>query len=387
MAVDDWFYDFYQSHTKRHPRENHPKGDWPDIEKPDGEAFYNGLRRLFVDRGIHDFDVATQASINLMATKLWSVADHPPALHAAAVEIYKARNAAGGGGVDLSDRDSAALASKGCVYCEGQGLAVVWASEPDPERKISETSSAYCVCPIGRWFESNHREKSPDVHRRIPHLANVLEGRSFWRLNPAWMSPADATHHAGVAPVPAQPDGRSVEASRDCPECKGSGWAKRQAQWHSMARPFTVTLFCRCPLGAWRHAHDPDPRRNHDALQARPEIWDARLSHPTWTDRPIAPDVDVDADCEGLWHYLPPGGVPTDPARTVREMAVAVAREMDHAKARPAPPRPRDEGLGREPYRKAGFVPPGDLREPGPETAEEQPSAAESAAEDEGYGF
>lgn len=195
MAVDDWFFDFYAAHVARHPRD-----DWPDLESEAGAVFFSGLRRTFVDRGVHDADVAEAASVALMAEKLWKVSDHPPALHKAAVAIYQARG--GRHGEAASDRDSAALASRDCAYCSGEGLAAVYASRPDPARRIPESVSAWCVCALGRWVERSHRERSPDVRKRSPDLADALAGRGFWRPDPPWMTAEQGSRNRDPAPHP-----------------------------------------------------------------------------------------------------------------------------------------------------------------------------------------
>lgn len=328
MPVDDWFYGWYLGHTARHPRH-----DWPDLDTDKGAVFYAGLRDLLVKKGVHDLDVATEASELMLDNPPKYLDQHGPALHAAAVQIFKAR-AADAAGNPIDDRESAAIASKACRYCDGIGLAVVWASKPDPEKKIGETASAYCICALGRWAEANHREKSPDVRKRIPDLRDVLNGRSFWRLNPPGMAAAEPSRVAvGVAP---QPDRDAVEASMDCPECEGTGWAKRRALWHSMDRPYLIILTCRCPLGAWRSAHDEQGM--YDSLQANPRVWDGTLSHPTWTRRAIDSPCITAEGTDGEWRYLHPSE-PAPPVGDLHDMARRTAGDMART--------PRPEWMGK----------------------------------------
>jgi hypothetical protein len=332
MAVDDWFLDFYLDHTAG----RHKRDDWPDLDSHEGKVFYDGFRHLLVVRGVHDRDVAEEASVAMMGAKLWNVSDHPAALVAAAALIYQARGA-NGQGASLDDRESAALASRACTYCDGIGMAVVWASRPDPARKIAETSSAYCICALGRWAERTHREKSPDLRKRIPDLADVLNGRSFWRLNPPGMAPVDASRGVRMVPPPAPP-ADAVRASADCPECKGTGWAKRRAAWHSLVRPFVVELGCRCPLGAWRIGQDDGMR---DALQSNPDVWDSRLSHRTWSKRPSPSPLIPDPDSDGKWRYLHPDEPAPAPMANLRDVAGQTARDL----APGASDRPRPEWM------------------------------------------
>jgi hypothetical protein len=196
------------------------------------------------------------------------------------------------------------------------------------------------------------------------------------------MRQRDAASRLAVASEPSGPEAVARAESRGCPECSDggtpTGWATRRAMWVTPPQwSASLRLFCRCPLGRFlRDAHQL-PRPMYDDLQARPDLWDPDMAHETWSDEP----EDEAAGYKGEWRYLAvgePGPEPLTSPRRLREIA---------AESRPASPRPRDEGMGREPYRAAGFVPPGEVREPEVIEPEEQPVEAESAAEDEGYGF
>ena len=117
---------------------------------------------------------------------------------------------------------------------------------------------------------------------------------------------------------PSQAECTARDQSRDCPECMGSGWARRRVKWHSAPRPFLLDLFCRCPLGRWRIMLDVARHRSFDDLQARPDLWHPDRDHPTWSSRPLPPEVDVDAGDEARgWRYLgldEPAPEPTTPA-------------------------------------------------------------------------
>lgn len=108
-----------------------------------------------------------------------------------------------------------------------------------------------------------------------------------------------------------RPSPEQVEAamrSNDCPECQGTGWARRQAHWPSHSWTPMLDMFCRCPHGRWRKANDPDlaTGRNYDDLQAWPSIWDSSLNSPLWSNKPVTAESIADPDTENQWYYLPP---------------------------------------------------------------------------------
>lgn len=111
---------------------------------------------------------------------------------------------------------------------------------------------------------------------------------------------------------PTSPPPGVTAASRGCPECRGTGWARRHAVWLTMRRAFLLDLFCRCPAGRWRKEFDPELRkpggcRQHDDLQARPELWDAGLRFAAWDEWPCPHDLELPEGTEGKWRYLEPG--------------------------------------------------------------------------------
>lgn len=112
---------------------------------------------------------------------------------------------------------------------------------------------------------------------------------------------------------------KAATASHECPECNGTGWATRRAYWPSFDWMPTVDMFCRCPHGRWRRINDPDlaqgKPRNHDDLQAHPELWNSEIGFSLWSARPTNPDVDIE-DMAGQWRYLKPGEAAPEGART-----------------------------------------------------------------------
>lgn len=203
--VEEWFPAWLEAHLMRHPNSNLPAS-----ESEEGQTVYSAWVKLFRRHGVHDAEIATEASERLLLAPP-RPREHFSRLLDAARDAYRARAA----------------------------------------RVLA------------------------DEHRPAPGLAEA-----------------------------------SV-LSAGCPECQGVGWATRRGKWHSMARIFSLALFCRCPAGRWRKAHDPeltrgDQVRQHDDLQARPALWDRRLSFPNWDMRPCVADLDLGADCEGKWCYLWP---------------------------------------------------------------------------------
>jgi hypothetical protein len=71
--------------------------------------------------------------------------------------------------------------SMGCEYCSGEGLVTVFHPDPKGARQPPSTS-ADCVCPLGRSIRDRRK---PSDARRILDLADVLAGKSAWRLEEA----------------------------------------------------------------------------------------------------------------------------------------------------------------------------------------------------------
>lgn len=178
--VDDWFFEpWLGEHVARHA-----KAGLPPLGSPAGDAEYEGWRSNFVRRGVHDYDVATEASKALMGENLRHSSLHFPRLLELATEVYAARRLALSAGLDPDSLDAAQLASARCEHCgngtKGAGMVTVYHPEPDAARKIPATVAAHCVCPAGRWLRKTLGGKDAAILRRIPDLADVLEGRSYY---------------------------------------------------------------------------------------------------------------------------------------------------------------------------------------------------------------
>lgn len=87
-------------------------------------------------------------------------------------------------------------------------------------------------------------------------------------------------------------------ASRDCPECQGSGVAIRHRRLSlgtadSEGRPRTphILLYCRCPLGRWFEAAHrktaPDVRRRMYDLAEHPWLWGDEYREPPRDGEPV----------------------------------------------------------------------------------------------------
>jgi hypothetical protein len=179
MRIEEWLQGFLLR-----LRDSFPPHDWPPPDSQAYDVFFEDFRKAFARNGVSEQEAEEARSL---------LAENPPRFKAdyipkvvGAVKVWRELSPATDGldGSPMDDRESALAASRACIRCFGEGLAIVYASKPSAERRIAETSAAYCVCPYGQWVERTHREKSPDVWKRIPHLCNVLAGRSFWRLDP-----------------------------------------------------------------------------------------------------------------------------------------------------------------------------------------------------------
>ena|SRR5271166_2746758 len=96
-----------------------------------------------------------------------------------------------------SERDEAQRLSRDCPHCEGHGIVTVYLPEydgsaigvrPDGERFVTRVA-AHCGCRFGVWIRSHN---TPEIQRRMPFVADILDGRSRWQLS-------DPTTHSAPA--------------------------------------------------------------------------------------------------------------------------------------------------------------------------------------------
>lgn len=185
--VIDWLPRFVEEHRARHP-----DAFLPEFDSDDGRELYGAWRAVLVKRGVQDLAAATEASQLLVGESLKSPRDHFPTLVALAVAVYRQRQEAATPGVgDPDGREAAERASKSCP-CGATGLVTAW--HPAPARGDPAAVAAYCeLCPMGRWVEKAHRDKAPDVRRRLDWLPGML--RRGWLPGPPGVDPDEGYEH------------------------------------------------------------------------------------------------------------------------------------------------------------------------------------------------
>jgi hypothetical protein len=190
MSVADWFGDWLEDHRVRHAGAN-----LPDPASDEGVMVYSGWRSNFVRRGIHDLNVATSAS-ELLQSEVHYPKDHFALLCDLATRLYQERQPASAT-AGAQPLEVARLQSKDCVRCHGGGMAVVYHRDGGPP----PATVAYCVCSLGCAIEAAHRHDARECHGRIPHLVNVLAGRSAWTTEPPDIDLAVEAGYAHFSPA------------------------------------------------------------------------------------------------------------------------------------------------------------------------------------------
>ena len=180
MPVDDWFWSrWLPEHRTRHERVG-----LPTIDSDAGVELFNSWRSNFIHRGISDYAVANDASVQLVGEKLPHSSEHFPRLVEIAIGIYRARNVAETGGVEPSSFEAAKLASLSCEFCGGHGMTCVYHPQPDHARKVPESAASHCLCPAGRWIRRQCAEKDAHSLKRIIDFREAWEGRNGWQTRP-----------------------------------------------------------------------------------------------------------------------------------------------------------------------------------------------------------
>lgn len=169
MPVRDWFPAWCDRHMERHPRDDWPRPD----EKP---GFWSGWAANFTLHGVTE-DVAEAASIRMQADPPEFPEAHLSRLvyHARAVWRERAESGRSPGGDDSID--AARHASATCPDCGGQGLTLRYrrrslGTADSTGRTVAPSITLYCLCPLGRHIERNHRETCPEIRRRLYDLAD-----------------------------------------------------------------------------------------------------------------------------------------------------------------------------------------------------------------------
>lgn len=180
MPVETWIEDFYGEHHARHPGLMLPA---PGTKQ--AGIVIKGMQANFKEQGIHDYEIATEASIRLMAVRLKHPRDAWPELLDTAAKIHQGRSAALGIAAArpavYDTAEAAADASAGCEWCGGMGRATVYAVDPDARPK---TALALCECPLGQWVTAKWTTQARDVLARTPRVAHVRDDDRTWSLTP-----------------------------------------------------------------------------------------------------------------------------------------------------------------------------------------------------------
>jgi hypothetical protein len=149
-------------------RERIPRDDWP----PPKSLFWDSWRAAFARHGITE-TVAEEASMRLAESPPELLTQHLEALMHMARQVYASKQFLDPPAA-ASDREIAERMSKECPECGGGG----WAYREDlvlADGRRLRRGTLYCLCPYGRFLERNHREKSPDVRRRLLDLRDFPE--------------------------------------------------------------------------------------------------------------------------------------------------------------------------------------------------------------------
>lgn len=157
--VEDWFGPWLANHLLLHSQAKLPEHD-----SEEATAVYAAWMAAFKARGLHDHDVASEASSRLLATKHYPK-DHLAELIDLATLIYAERRAAQGGVID--SMAAARAASLECRDCGGSGFATRYLHhDAGPNRPRGVGMAYYCVCPAGRYVKRRHSE-APEPENRV----------------------------------------------------------------------------------------------------------------------------------------------------------------------------------------------------------------------------
>lgn len=175
--IDFWFPEFIERLAQRIPGYS-----WPPMD----EEYWRVVAQALVISGA-DEAVADEASMRVAQNPPTYLGDFLAELKKQIGIIFRERERAGKGAAPDS-RVAAEEESRGCVDCHGEGLTSRYRHNPEAK---PATLTCYCICQMGRWMEKNHREKSPEIHRRILDLASPKF--RFLQLGPvAWTTDLDS---------------------------------------------------------------------------------------------------------------------------------------------------------------------------------------------------
>lgn len=156
-SVESWFDGWAGFHMEVNPRD-----DWESLDA--APAFWGNWRSQFVRHGLHDAEVAIDASQRISLLELRKKGDHLRHLLEAATEVYRERRESfqSAHGVARS-REAAQEEARGCLDCNGvSGIAIRYvhaelegrfktaAGRPLP---FGASITFYCPCALGRWMK------------------------------------------------------------------------------------------------------------------------------------------------------------------------------------------------------------------------------------------
>lgn len=176
--LGDWFADWARRHLRRHHAAGLPAFD---AAHPMFEAWEAEFRQ----RGVHDEDVADEASTRLAGRKLRHSSEHFPTLVELAVAIYAERR--GPAEPAETGMGGARKRSKECPHCDGEGWTDAWWPEETRPAGVPESRSAFCVCEYGRAIRNQQLTIDAAFARGVLDYADVLDGRSRWVAEPPWL--------------------------------------------------------------------------------------------------------------------------------------------------------------------------------------------------------
>lgn len=177
--VEDWFGVFVASIEQRIPL------GWPPVE----DEFWVVLKRVLINAGANQ-EVADEALFRVAESGAVKFANEfVEPLRKTIGEVWREKDSTG----HAPDSREAAKAhpdSRACTDCGGEGMTSRYLHDPNHPRH-GTSYALYCNCPIGRWIERNHREKQPEIRKRMRALADYPQ----LQLGPVdWSDAPDNKH-------------------------------------------------------------------------------------------------------------------------------------------------------------------------------------------------
>lgn len=186
--LDEWFPGFVRWHIGEVHKSNH----WPAFDPGNMDGFWLAWHFNFRRRGITR-SVAFEASLRMAGDRQHHPAEQLAVFLKTAKDVFRERGIEERADPAPDDRETAELQSKGCPNCGGAGITAKWRKKSIDEHIGANRAVAfYCLCPMGRWTEHNHRTKAPEVRRRMLDLMDHPWLHHSYDHNPAAHVPEDA---------------------------------------------------------------------------------------------------------------------------------------------------------------------------------------------------